>query len=238
MTIRAIPYAVIFDLDGLMIDSEWIHRAGWQAACMMRELVFPDAVFLQICGVNPRDSEAIVLAALGEEFPYWDIRAERNENVRQFMEQHGIDVKPGAVELVDFLARHEVPWALATSSESKDAEWKLERTKPPLLDRFPIRVCGDEVKHGKPAPECFLKAAGRIEEVHQVQPGQYVVIGDRDKDAQGAKAAGMKSIIVPDRSVEAAGVPLVSDATHDMAWAVLQDLHVVREFIVRELHAD
>ncbi len=210
--------AVIFDMDGLLLDSERMFRTVWQLAAADLGVEMNDAVFLSLIGLNRRSAEARLKDHYG---PDWDHEA---LNVRidyhwQAIGGHdAIPLKPGVGELLDHLEAHAFPRAVATSTARQNAIYKL--TKVGLLDRFHGLVGGDEVAAGKPAPDPYLKAAKLLD----VDPARCLALEDSPNGLRAARAAGMTVIMVPDLIAP-------TDSLRDVAHHVMDDLHIVRDWI-------
>jgi HAD superfamily hydrolase (TIGR01509 family) len=125
-----------------------------------------------------------------------------------------IPLRPGARELVTYLAEQSVPQAIATSSRRPTVERYLGRVG--LRDRFAAIVSREDVKNPKPAPDPFLKAAARL----GLAPGDCLALEDSYHGITAAHAAGMMTIMVPD-------LLAATDAVRAKCIAVADDLHVV-----------
>lgn len=186
------PLAVILDMDGLMLDTEPIARRVWQQAG--RELGHPlgDDVFVEMIGRNNLACRRILARRLGPAFPVRDIAARAAALYAEHLDACEVPHKPGLVPFIHFLDARRLPKAVATSTARALARHKLDRAG--VLSYFDIVVGGDEVAKGKPAPDIFLMAAGRL----NIDPGRCVVLEDSEPGLRAAKAAGMTSILIPD----------------------------------------
>lgn len=210
--------AVIFDMDGLLLDSERMFRIVWQLAATDLGVEMNDEVFLSLIGLNRRSAEERLRSVYG---PSWDHEAlyGRIEHHWQGIGGHdAIPLKTGVGELLDHLDASALPRAVATSTARKNAEHKL--TKVGLLDRFHGLVGGDDVAAGKPAPDPYLKAAALL----KVDPARCLALEDSPNGLRAARAAGMTVIMVPDLIAP-------TDALRDVAHHVMDDLHSVRDWI-------
>jgi HAD superfamily hydrolase (TIGR01509 family) len=212
----ALPAAVIFDMDGLMLDTEPIsHRAWWRAAGSLG-VAIDDALLARMIGRNYRDCERLIRESLGPDAP---VEAMMREWHRCYDEAlaDGIPVKPGLPDLLDWLERQAVPRAVATSTRRQRALAKLSATR--MVERFDAIVAGDEVPNGKPAPDIFLCAAARL----AVTPQRCLVLEDSEPGVRAAIAAGMTPVLVPDllppsASLLAAGVRVAASLHEVHAW--------------------
>lgn len=184
--------AVIFDMDGLLIDSERPARTAWQKAVAEWGYEMSDAIYAMVSGRTVPDAQRVFAEVYGADFPFYDIRKRRVAIARNHFAEHGIAVKDGVDELLELITRHDFPRAVATSTAHKAAYEKLEKTG--LKIHFPTVVTGDEIDKGKPAPDIFLLAAKRI----NANPSECVVLEDSEAGIRAANAAGMTPIMVPD----------------------------------------
>src|SRR5436190_4171521 len=140
--------AVVFDMDGLMLDTEPIYKIAWQAAPAARGYALADAAYARVVGRRTEDCERDLVEQFGSEFPLDRFRARWPPLWRAEVTAHGIHQKPGLLELLGFLEAQDVAMAVATSTESDDAAFTLRAAG--LDTRFPVIVTGDQVVHGKP----------------------------------------------------------------------------------------
>ncbi|MCL2382100.1 MAG: HAD family phosphatase [Treponema sp.] len=185
------PAGVIFDMDGLMLDTERPLLPLWPWATKPFGWDIPPEMVLRTIGINGNDMRALFLREYGPSFPYDGIRDEFNRLIHQEFEK-GIAHKPGLVVLLDRLASLRIPLAVATSTSRERAVWKLRIAG--ILDRFAVLACGDEILNGKPAPDIFLLAAERLGKA----PCDCVGFEDSPAGLQGLHTAGMRSVFVKD----------------------------------------
>jgi HAD superfamily hydrolase (TIGR01509 family) len=186
------PRAVVFDMDGLMLDTERIAPRCWSEAASVLGVPFDTALILAMIGRNSRDSRQFVLAHYGDDYPVDALMQESRAQFDAIVLRESIAVKPGLHALLEWLEMRSIPRAIATSTHRERAQEHLERCG--LRSRFHALVGGDEVIHGKPAPDIFLLAATRLD----VDPAHCVVLEDSEHGVRGALAAGMIPIMVPD----------------------------------------
>ncbi len=184
--------AVIFDLDGLIIDTETIARAAWKRAAADFGFLLEDDVYQTLIGLTTPDIEMVLGRVFGDGFPVKQAISRAYQYFNEHIDRHGIVVKPGIAELLVFLDGVTFPRALATSSSKELTARKLIASK--LVGKFATIICGDEVKNGKPAPDIFLAAA----ELLKVSPKQCLVLEDSDNGVRAANSAGMTTIMIPD----------------------------------------
>ena len=183
--------AVLFDLDGLLLDTERLARRAWQSALADWGYSLPDALFLSVIGRTARSTAEVFRQSFGPDLPL-DLVIRRKDEVLDALYAQPIPVQPGVLEVLACLDEWDIPRAVASSTVRARVLFKLARTG--LLDRFPVVVGGDEVPHGKPAPDVFLAAAQRLD----VAAAACLVLEDSDAGVAAAEAAGMRVIMVPD----------------------------------------
>lgn len=215
--------AVIFDMDGLMLDSEQMARAAWTRALADWNLALPDSLYMQLIGRAAPDTKALLIQAFGAALPVEEAYARKQRYLDEAIALGGVPIKPGLLPLLDFLDDHRVPRAVASSTHRAFVLRKLEIAG--LLPRFDAIACGDEVPNGKPAPDVFLLAAERLD----IPPWRCIVLEDSDAGIRGAHAAGMIPILVPDLKPPSAEVAA-------LARRVFPSLTEVRDYLAA-LHA-
>jgi len=185
------PAGVIFDIDGLMLDTESPVIGFWAQAGKLLGWNISAEVVMRTIGITADSTRAIFLQEYGPDFPYERIRAEFSRLYYEEFEK-GAPHKSGLVFLLDHLSSLGIPLAVATSARRESAVWKLR--KAGILDRFAALACGDEIRIGKPAPDIFLLAAERLGQ----KPSDCVGFEDSPAGLQGLHAAGIRSVFIKD----------------------------------------
>jgi HAD superfamily hydrolase (TIGR01509 family) len=183
---------VVFDMDGILIDSEPLFRRAAQQAAGELGHHLSDATYAMWMGLPPRAVEAAVVESMGPTFP---MRAFRDEFRRIWLAhtaEHGMPAQPGMPELLVALRERGIPFSVATSTQREQALRSLQLAG--LGTYIEVLVAGDEVSEGKPAPEIFLRAAAGI----GIEPSRCVAMEDSSVGVHAAAAAGMLTIMVPD----------------------------------------
>jgi HAD superfamily hydrolase (TIGR01509 family) len=181
---------VVFDFDGLIVDSETPeYEAHRQIFAEHGETLTPEEWLEEVGTVDPQRNW---FARLGRRIGRpLDIAALREEKRRRFWTVAKMEPMPGVRALLDQLTAAGVPLALASSSE---ASWIRKATMMLDVTRyFQTIVTGEDVTHRKPHPEAYLKAAARL----GVPPARCVAIEDSEHGLAAAKAAGMKTVVIP-----------------------------------------
>lgn len=184
--------AVLFDMDGLMLDTERLAREAWLATMRLWGYELSDEVYLQVLGTTGARTRDIFRQAFGSDIPIEAMYAYKQRYIDDAIRANRIRVKPGLTALLDRLDAWRVPKAVASSTARSLVMQKLEAVG--LVGRFDAIVAGDEVAHGKPAPDIFYEAARRL----NVRPASCIVLEDSENGIRAAHAAGMLSIMVPD----------------------------------------
>jgi HAD superfamily hydrolase (TIGR01509 family) len=184
--------AVILDMDGLMLDTESIYKRAWQTAGDQCGYPIDDGFYHTLIGQPNSACEASLFERYGAGFPMNEFRARWTDLWHAEVESAGIPTKPGLTELLSFLNDHQIPIAIATSSDQNYAAFSLRAAG--LADVFSHIVTGDQIVHGKPAPDIYIEAARRL----GVAAEHCVAIEDSDAGALAANASGMITVMVPD----------------------------------------
>lgn len=213
--------AVVFDLDGLMIDSERLVQKTWNIA--------GDAIgygklgehIYHTLGFSVQKRKAYFQNVYGEDFPFDEFRAKTREAWNEAISKQHVPAKKGLYHLLDVLKQHHIKIGVATSSSK---EYALGELKDKQIDTyFDAFVFGDMVKEAKPSPEIYLRSC----ELLQVKPSQALALEDSKHGIRAAYDAGMMSIFVPD---------LVKDSSdiEEMITAKMDDLDEVAQWILKQ----
>ena len=184
--------AVIFDMDGLILDTEkllvkyWCQAANEAGFPMQREHA------LNIRSLARKFAIPYLQGIFGEEFDYVKIRSRRMELMKQHISQHGLETKPGIAELLDYLDSKGIPAAIATATDIQRTEDYLGQVG--LLGRFSRIVCAAMVENGKPKPDIYLYACEQIGEA----PADCIAVEDSPNGVRSATDAGIRTVMVPD----------------------------------------
>ena len=212
------PAAVIFDMDGLLFDTEKLYQEAILLAAAEGGHTVAGEVFSRTVGLPWAQSRSLLLAHFGEQFP---VDAFEAAWIRHFwvIAETRLTVKSGVLELLDTLDEFNVPRAIATSSSHRTVERHLIAHN--LKERFHAIVGHGDYATGKPAPDPFLKAAERLD----VAPEHCLALEDSHNGVRSAAAAGMMTIMVPDLLEP-------TDEMRDLCLHIALDLHEVRRLIL------
>ena len=218
MQLPRAPAAIIFDMDGLLFDTETLYQEAILLAAAEGGHEIAVDVFNRTVGLPWAESRALLLSHFGEAFRVDEFQATW---VRHFwvIAETRLALKPGALELLDTLDQFRLPRAIATSSSRRTVERHL--TAHNLMGRFEEIVAHGDYVRGKPAPDPFLKAAERL----GVEPRLCLALEDSHNGIRSASSAGMMTIMVPDLLEP-------TDEIRALCIFVARDLHDVRRLIV------
>jgi HAD superfamily hydrolase (TIGR01509 family) len=209
--------AVVFDMDGLLIDTE---QVMWTCMCDASRAVgheMPFATFQTMIGMNHVENDKVLAAHFG----VGDLRAAFRAEMRSRVDRAlgaGVCLKAGVIEILDRLDDLGLPRAVATSSRRDDVDRHLGPLG--LIERFDAFVTGEAVTHSKPHPEPYLKAALAL----GVDPAVCLALEDSHNGVRAAASAGMMTIMVPD----------ILEPTPEMGELcirIARDLHEVRALL-------
>lgn len=186
------PTLFIFDMDGLMLDSEILYVRHWGDHMAAAGYPIPDSFTISLVGSAQKVIREKHLERFGADFDYDGVRGNFSATFRAAMQQNPPALKPGILELLDHLKSLPVKLAVATSTPQGGAVPNLQRAG--LFPYFDVVVCGDMIQNGKPAPDIFLKAA----ELAGEEPEDCIVLEDSPHGIAAAHAAGMRCFLVPD----------------------------------------
>lgn len=209
------PEAVVFDMDGLLLDSEGRYLEGFRQARDALGLAPDDALFLQMIGTNHESGGRLLRQAMGPAAE--PFRAAWHE-ANQVLFEAPVPLKPTVRASVDALAARGVPMIVATSTPAEAAAARLAAAG--LGDALTRIVGGDQVVRGKPDPEIFLTAADRI----GVRPAACAAFEDSANGVRAAVAAGMIVTQVPDLVPPDAALLTLGHRVHDDLRSGLQAL--------------
>jgi HAD superfamily hydrolase (TIGR01509 family) len=182
--------AVIFDMDGLMVDTEPLSRQAWELAIRPFGHSLDDATYQRMVGLRSDQSLQIVLQTFDLPLTAEELYEQKNDHYRQ-LRANGVPVMPGLWALLEVIEARHLPWGVATSSSRAQAKEVLAQLG--LQDRCHALAAGNEVPHGKPAPDIYLLAARRLD----VAPDRCLALEDSLPGSQAAVAAGMLTVVVP-----------------------------------------
>jgi len=209
--------AVVFDMDGLLVDTEQVVFEAMCAAARGDGRELPFDIFKRMVGLPGHASDKIVIEHFGDGF---DVERWRVEVSRHFddIAGAGIALKAGVVELLDVLDQRGLPRAIATSSTRRAVEHSLGQHS--LMERFHAIVSRELQTRHKPHPDPFLQAAAAL----GVAPQDCLALEDSHNGVRSASGAGMMTIMVPDMLDP-------TEEMHTLCVRIAADLHEVRDLL-------
>ena len=203
-------------MDGVILDTEKLYTRFWKEAAQSLGYPMTHEMALGMRSLSREVGERQLKEYLGEDVDYQQVRNKRIEMMSAFIEENGVEFKPGIHELLDFLKERGIKTSIATSSP-------LDRTKEylsqvGLVDSFDELVSGHMVEHGKPAPDIYIYAAKKL----GLNPEECLVLEDSPTGLLAAYRAGCIPVMVPDQDQP-------DEETRQRAYAVVENLVAVKE---------
>ena len=206
--------AVIFDMDGVLFDSEQAIIDCWIPVAEKYGIRDVVPQLMKCIGITESESAKVFRSVYGQDFPYEKVRKEVNDDYRKFCDEGRLPVKPGVRELLSYLEANGIRTAIASSGDRDHVRRLLE--KAGILPYFQVIVGGDMVARSKPAPDVFLKAEEELRRLVQDDIRKQVSVKDEITKDGIAKAVLPKEDIriIEDsyqgvRAACAAGIPVI-----------------------------
>jgi HAD superfamily hydrolase (TIGR01509 family) len=216
--------AVIFDMDGLMFDTERLGMHSWQQVFKHHGIDLPDELVLQTIGIDRKKTEQVYINGLGEAARHIDFGQATELRIKltaDHIREHGMPVKPGLRELLAYLKENGIKIAVATSTERQRALFYLESGG--ALEYLDHVVCGDIIKRGKPEPDIYLKALELLGE----RAEDCLVLEDSRYGILASHRAHIRVIMIPDLIAP-------DEETERISYASCKTLSEVIEIIEQE----
>lgn len=186
--------AIVFDMDGVIFDSEKLYRKHWMITA--KKYGIPEETMRELCnliaGATKENNEKLMKSRFGEDFDYMGFRGETLSRMDQDILENGVELKPGVLELFEYLKGHGYKIGLATSTQRERAQRNLKNAG--ILNVFDEIVYGDMVTRGKPFPDIYVRAC----ELLNVLPGEAMGIEDSINGVKSSSAAGLYTVMVID----------------------------------------
>lgn len=183
---------VLFDMDGVILDSEKLYARFWAAGCEAYGYHMTYQQALGMRSLSAKMGQAYLSSLFGPEISYPQVRAKRIALMDAYVEENGIEAKPGIIRLLDYLSDRHIPYAITTASPRDRIKNHLSRLG--LYERFPYICTAHEVENGKPAPDIYLLGAKTI----GIPPEACLALEDSYTGILSAHRAGCLATIVPD----------------------------------------
>ncbi|MCQ2540491.1 MAG: HAD family phosphatase [Acetatifactor sp.] len=186
--------AVLFDMDGTLIDTEKYYRVFWPMAMAEFGYTLTDEQVLSMRSLGRPFAPAQLKAWFGEDLDYYAVRNRRKELMEEVIDRDGIQLKPGAVEILEELKKRGVLIAIATATDLERTEKYLKVTG--IREYFDRLISATQVKEGKPSPDIYLYACEQL----GLAPEECIAVEDSPNGVTSAYRAGCKVVMVPDQT--------------------------------------
>ena len=213
--------AVIFDMDGIIFDSERLAFSCWKKVAQEYRLDGMEEVFPPCIGANEVRTREILINYYGSDFPYDAFRKDTSVLFREMMNKDGLPVKKGVKELLECLKTNDIPIGLASSTRLAIVTEELQQAG--LYNFFQAVTGGDQLKRSKPEPDIYLMACEKL----GVRPKDTYAVEDSYNGIRSSYSAGMMPIMVPDLLPP-------TDEMRRKSEIVLDDLLQVRDWFMEQ----
>ena len=208
--------AIIFDMDGLMIDSERVTFECYQEILKGMNLTMDEEFYKTLLGKPLKGIYQRFYDVYGNDFPIEDVIKDVHALMAKRFETEGVPIKTGLKSLLEYLKENNYKTIVATSSNRDRVDTILSQAQ--ITDYFDDSICGDEVTKGKPNPEVFLKSCQKL----GVNVDEAIVLEDSEAGIQASYDAGIKVICIPDMKYR-------EKQYEEKTFKILKDLNDVTE---------
>lgn len=184
--------AVVFDMDGVLFDTEIICLQAWKMVGEEYHIEDIERTAIGCIGLNLTDTKAFFQKKYGADIDFEFYKAECSKHISEIIDREGLPLKPGVKEILAFLKQKSCRIALASSTAKSGVLKHINRAG--ISEFFEVVVGGDMVEHSKPRPDIYLMACSKL----GVEPCEAIAIEDSPNGLRSAHAAGMMPIMVPD----------------------------------------
>jgi haloacid dehalogenase superfamily, subfamily IA, variant 3 with third motif having DD or ED/haloacid dehalogenase superfamily, subfamily IA, variant 1 with third motif having Dx(3-4)D or Dx(3-4)E len=209
---------LIFDMDGLMFDSEVIAEMAYKKAVQEFGYEISNEIYYQLLGRNKADAHIIIKELMGEEYPAHEIHKLAHEFKYEHIQEHGLPMKKGLMELLEFAKQKGILMAVASSSDKSIIEGYLKLGG--IETYFDYIISGEQVVHSKPNPEIFLRVCREL----GVTPKEALVLEDSKNGIMAAVNGNIPVICIPD-------ILDHEDEITKLTYKTLPDLTAVMEYL-------
>lgn len=210
--------AIIFDMDGLMIDSERVTFECYQEILKGMNLTMDEEFYKTLLGKPLKGIYQRFYDVYGNDFPIEDVIKDVHSLMAKRFETEGVPIKTGLKSLLEYLKENNYKTIVATSSNRDRVDTILSQAQ--ITDYFDDSICGDEVTKGKPNPEVFLKSCQKL----GVNVDEAIVLEDSEAGIQASYDAGIKVICIPDMKYP-------EKQYEEKTFKILKDLNGVIEYL-------
>jgi len=185
--------ALVFDMDGVLFDSERISRMVWIQAGAEYHLADVEEAERCVIGRSFADTCQFLRERYGPTFPAVEFRTRCSQLFHEYTDAHGMPLMPLAKETLLYLFNKKIPLALASSTRRLVVDKELAEAD--FTHFFKVTVCGDEVEHSKPNPDIYIEACKKL----GFNPEDCIAVEDSPNGIRSAYNAGMKAVMIPDQ---------------------------------------
>ncbi len=209
---------VIFDMDGLILDTERLYQKFWIEACENCGYNLSVTQALQLRSLDKNLARDLLKDFFGSNFSYEKVHSERVVLMNQYIEENGVQPKPGVRELTDYLKLNKYKIAVATATNYNRANVHL--TLAGVRDCFNNIICACDLNHGKPYPDVYLYACEKL----NLFPNECVALEDSPNGIKSAYLAGCVPVCVPDTVYP-------DNKTEKMCFSIVENLFEVKKIL-------
>lgn len=213
--------AVIFDMDGVLFDTERICRLAWDYAGEQMEIGKAGYMIIKTLGMNAQTAIQILKNEFGDDFDAEKFKQTAKDFSYNYFDTNGMPMKKGVKNILNYFKNNNYKIALASSTSTSSVIHHLDNAK--IKHYFDVIVCGDMIEKSKPEPDIYLKAT----ELLNISPAECYAIEDSKNGLKSAHGAGCKTIMVPD-------LWNGDDETDGFIFAKCTDLYDVIEIIKQQ----
>lgn len=183
--------AVLFDMDGLIFDTESVYKKSWQHAARKQNLELSNEFYQQFIGVQDADCERLLKDHFGNEIDMKRYCVDRDRHFK-VLRKDGIAIKPGFDALFQSITQRNLRMAIVTSSHRDDVQLNFQHSN--YLAQYDLIISAEDVARGKPNPDCYEMACAKL----NLKPDECMVLEDSNNGGKAGLEAGCRVVMIPD----------------------------------------